>query len=172
MGKGHPEGPNRPHAASPRGTPGQSDGRRLRGMARNGDRPCGNRPSESRADRSIPQTESRRIPKRGPRPARSRRGRRIAAPRRRCQLRFRQYCRRLEGVTDADGAISRGGAENQPPRARCSAAGAKRGLFQAARRFASGRPSAWPADRHPWRHRDSLHLSRRRRVRDSCPARA
>ena len=132
----------------------------------------GGQPSEPGADRSVPSAESNRIPERGPRSARARRGRRIAPPGRRCQLRIRQYRRSPQGVADADGAISRGGAENQPSGARRRAARAQRRLLQAAGRSAAGRPSPRPADRHARRHGDSVHVSSGRRIRNSRPARA
>ena len=73
---------------------------------------------ESGPHRAVPSPESRRVPQRHPRPAGDRDRRRVAAADRRCELRLRQHRGRAEDQSVADGAVPRGGAEDQPDGAR------------------------------------------------------
>ena len=102
-----------------------------------------------------------RVPERHPRSAPPGRERRVAAAVRRRQLRIRQYRRRAEDVADVDGALPRGGAEDQPARrsARRPVV-AQRRLLPPRRRSPAGRSSRGPAGRHAGRHRRSGTRSR------------
>ena len=127
--------------------------------------------SESGTDRAAPPAEPDGIPERGPRPARSRHRRRVPAAGRRRELRLRQHRGRAEALADADGAVSGGGAEDQP-----------RGASASRRRFRRSTISASPTicaqdDRLPGQlfgtrggDDDPLHLPDGRAVHDSRAA--
>ena len=160
LGKNSAEGSHRPDAALRPAASRQGGARRLRERDGIGAGRRRGSASESGTNGAVPSAESRRIQERHPRSARSRRQRRLAASRRRCQLRVRQHRRRPEDVADAHGAVSGRGAEDQPSRGRHAAAGPQRRLRSPRRRSPAGRAHRGAAHRHARRRVDSATRSR------------
>ena len=107
---------------------------------------------EPRAHRAAAPAQSHRVPQRRPRSPRARPRRVAAAAARRFELRLRQHRRRAEAVADADGALSLGGAEGEPPGRRLGRAGGQHRLLPRRRRPVAGPPRGRPAARHARRH--------------------
>ena len=115
LGDGRPEDARRADAA---GRPAASRSGRPRRLPRTGSKASSTARAELNPNpgRTEPFHRLNRDPvsERHPRSARPRDRRHRAAPVRRCQLRLRQHRRRVEDVADVDGAVSVGGAEDQP----------------------------------------------------------